>query len=155
MNHGEYRMAKRLVELVHRAAEGFHPGYRRYTRRAGFTRAALSPQLRPSRSAAPYTCRGDPVPVTVRHSARVLPAIPSAWRGVSSPWRSSWLKEEHRTKSELFREVVRVYRSYRKRHPEPEIDEEWVVQAIREAETEEKRNPITDEEFLKEFRELA
>ncbi len=64
-------------------------------------------------------------------------------------------KEEHRTKSELFREMVRVYRSYRKRHPEPEIDEEWVMQVLREAEEEEKRNPMTDEEFLREFRELA
>jgi hypothetical protein len=64
-------------------------------------------------------------------------------------------KEEHRTKSELFREMVRVYRSYRKRHPEPEIDQEWVMQVLREAEEEEKRNPMTDEEFLREFRELA
>jgi metal-responsive CopG/Arc/MetJ family transcriptional regulator len=58
-------------------------------------------------------------------------------------------KEEHRTKSELFREMVRVYRSYRKRHPEPEIDEEWVMQVLREAEEEEKRNPMTRAEFLK------
>jgi hypothetical protein len=64
-------------------------------------------------------------------------------------------KEEHRTKSELFREMVRVYRSYRKKHPEPEIDEEWVMQVLREAQEEEKRNPMTDEEFLREFRELA
>ena len=64
-------------------------------------------------------------------------------------------REEHRTKSEMFREMVRVYRSYRKRHPEPEIDEEWVMQVLREAEEEEKHNPMTDEEFLREFRELA
>jgi metal-responsive CopG/Arc/MetJ family transcriptional regulator len=64
-------------------------------------------------------------------------------------------KEEHRTKSELFREMVRVYRSYRKRHPEPEIDDEWVMQVIREAQEEEEQNPMTDEEFLREFRELA
>jgi hypothetical protein len=38
--------------------------------------------------------------------------------------------EEHRTTSELFREMFRVYRSYRKRHPEPEIDGEWVMQVI-------------------------
>ncbi|MDQ3840366.1 MAG: ribbon-helix-helix protein, CopG family [Thermoproteota archaeon] len=55
-------------------------------------------------------------------------------------------KEEHRTKSELFREMVRVYRSYRKRHPEPEIDQEWVMQVLREAQEEENRNPMTDEE---------
>jgi metal-responsive CopG/Arc/MetJ family transcriptional regulator len=64
-------------------------------------------------------------------------------------------KEEHRTKSELFREMVRVYRSYRKRHPEPEIDDEWVMQVLREAQEEEKRNPMTDEEFMEESRKLA
>jgi hypothetical protein len=35
--------------------------------------------------------------------------------------------EEHRTKSELFREMFPVYRSYRKRRPEPEFDDEWVM----------------------------
>jgi hypothetical protein len=64
-------------------------------------------------------------------------------------------KEEHRTKSELFREMVRVYRSYRKKHPEPEIDDEWVMQVLREAEEEEKRNPMTTEEILRESRALA
>ena len=63
-------------------------------------------------------------------------------------------KEEHRTKSELFREMVRVYRSYRKRHPEPEIDQEWVMQVIREAQEEEKRNPMTDEEAMAISEEL-
>jgi metal-responsive CopG/Arc/MetJ family transcriptional regulator len=64
-------------------------------------------------------------------------------------------QEEHRTKSELFREMLRVYRSYRKRHPEPEIDEEWVMQVIREAQEEEKQNPMTDEKFMEESRKLA
>jgi hypothetical protein len=64
-------------------------------------------------------------------------------------------KEEHRTKSELFREMLRVYRSYRKRHPEPEIDDEWVMQVLREAQEEEKRNPMTTEEILRESRALA
>ena len=63
-------------------------------------------------------------------------------------------KEEHRTKSELFREMVRVYRSYRKKRPEPEIDEEWVMQVIREAQEEEKRNPMTDEEAMAISEEL-
>jgi metal-responsive CopG/Arc/MetJ family transcriptional regulator len=63
-------------------------------------------------------------------------------------------KEEHRTKSELFREMVRVYRSYRKKHPEPEIDDEWVMQVLREAQEEEKRNPMTDEEAVTISEEL-
>jgi metal-responsive CopG/Arc/MetJ family transcriptional regulator len=63
--------------------------------------------------------------------------------------------EEHRTKSELFREMFRVYRSYRKRHPEPEIDDEWVMRVIAEAQEEQRQNSMTTEELLKESRELA
>jgi len=63
--------------------------------------------------------------------------------------------EEHRTKSELFREMFRVYRSYRKRHPEPEITDEWVMQVIQEAQEEERRNPMTTEELLRESRALS
>lgn len=63
--------------------------------------------------------------------------------------------EEHRTKSELFREMFRVYRSYRKRRPEPEIDDEWVMQVIREAQEEQRQNPMTPDELVAEFRELA
>ena len=62
--------------------------------------------------------------------------------------------EEHRTKSELFREMFRVYRSYRKRRPEPEIDDEWVMQVIQEAQEEERRSPATDEEEEKLEKEL-
>ena len=63
--------------------------------------------------------------------------------------------EEHRTKSELFREMFRVYRSYWKRRPEPEMDDEWVMQVIREAQEEQKRNPMTPAELVAEFEELA
>lgn len=63
--------------------------------------------------------------------------------------------EEHRTKSELFREMFRVYRSYRKRQPEPEIDDQWVMQVLQEAQEEERRNPTTPEERVAEFRELS
>jgi metal-responsive CopG/Arc/MetJ family transcriptional regulator len=51
--------------------------------------------------------------------------------------------EEHRTKSELFREMFRVYRSYRKRRPEPEVDDEWVMQVIQEAQEEQRQNPMS------------
>jgi benzoyl-CoA reductase/2-hydroxyglutaryl-CoA dehydratase subunit BcrC/BadD/HgdB len=66
-------------------------------------------------------------------------------------------KEEHRTKSELFREMVRVYRSYRKKHPEPGpgIDDEWVMQVIWEAQEEQERNPMTPDELVAKFKELA
>jgi metal-responsive CopG/Arc/MetJ family transcriptional regulator len=55
-------------------------------------------------------------------------------------------REERRTKSELFREMLRVYRSYRKKQPEPAIDDAWVMQVIREAQEEQRRNPMTQEE---------
>jgi translation initiation factor 2 beta subunit (eIF-2beta)/eIF-5 len=64
-------------------------------------------------------------------------------------------QKEHRTKSELFREMFRVYRSYRKRQPEPEIDDEWVMQVIREAQEEQERNPMTPDELIAEFKKLA
>jgi hypothetical protein len=63
--------------------------------------------------------------------------------------------EEHRTKSELFREMFRVYRSYRKRRPEPEFDDEWVMQVIAEAQEEQRQNPMTPDELVAEFKELA
>jgi len=63
--------------------------------------------------------------------------------------------EEHRTKSELFREMFRVYRSYRKRRPEPEITDEWVMQVIEKAQEEQRQNPMTTEELLRESRALA
>jgi len=56
-------------------------------------------------------------------------------------------QEEKRTKSELFREMLRVYRSYRKRQPEPAIDDVWVMQVINEAQEEERSNPMSVEEF--------
>ncbi len=42
-------------------------------------------------------------------------------------------REENRTKSELFREMLRVYRSYRKHRPEPEVSETWAMEVTREA----------------------
>jgi hypothetical protein len=57
-------------------------------------------------------------------------------------------RKEHGTQSELFRKMFRVYRSYRKKHPEPEIDDEWVMQVMREATEEGKRNPMTDEAIV-------
>jgi metal-responsive CopG/Arc/MetJ family transcriptional regulator len=40
-------------------------------------------------------------------------------------------QEENRTKSELFREMLRVYRSYRKHRPEPEVSEAWAREVTR------------------------
>jgi len=56
--------------------------------------------------------------------------------------------EEGSTKSELFRRMFRLYQSYRtpikKRF---EVTDEWVERLILEAQEEERRNPISAEEF--------
>ena len=64
-------------------------------------------------------------------------------------------KEEHRTKSELFREMVRFYRMYRKHvgQAEEEQFQRMVDEVIREAE-EGKLSPMTDEEFFTASKEL-
>ena len=61
-------------------------------------------------------------------------------------------REEQSTKSELFR---RMFRSYRKKQPEPAIDEAWVMQVIREAQEEERRNPLSAKAFKAESERLA
>lgn len=62
-------------------------------------------------------------------------------------------KQERRTKSELFREMVRVYRRYR---TERDRDEQrWVLNLIAEAKAEEKIAPMTAEELLAESQRLA
>ena len=62
-------------------------------------------------------------------------------------------KAERRTKSELLREMFRVYqRSHQQREQE---EERWVVELICEAKEEQERNPMTTEELAKELKELA
>ena len=56
---------------------------------------------------------------------------------------------EHRTKSELFREMFRLYQHYRTR--QTEYDDAWVMQMIHEA----KEGPMTEAELLKEGQALA
>jgi len=62
-------------------------------------------------------------------------------------------KEERRTKSELFREMVRVYQRYRRQREQDE--DQWIMNLIREAKEEQKRNPMSEEDMLKESEELA
>jgi len=62
-------------------------------------------------------------------------------------------KAERRTKSELFREMLRVYKRFRKQRDEDE--ETWVMNLIREAQEEQAKNPMPVEEMLKEDEELA
>ena len=62
-------------------------------------------------------------------------------------------REENRTKSELFREMVRVYRRYRI-HKERD-EERWISQLIAEAKAEQAGNPMSVEEMLAEHERLT
>ncbi len=62
-------------------------------------------------------------------------------------------KEERRTKSELFREMVRVYHRFRTQRDRDEV--RWVANVIQEAEAEQAKKPMTAEEILAESNRLA
>jgi hypothetical protein len=62
-------------------------------------------------------------------------------------------KAERRTKSELFREMFRVYQVYRKQREEEE--ERWVMDLIRETQEEQGKNPMSPEDIVKELKNLA
>src|SRR5579863_7973153 len=62
-------------------------------------------------------------------------------------------KKERRTKSELFREMVRVYRRYSQQRDRD--DERWIMNLIEEAKTEQAKNPMSVNEMLKESDRLA
>jgi metal-responsive CopG/Arc/MetJ family transcriptional regulator len=62
-------------------------------------------------------------------------------------------KQERRTKSELFREMVRVYERYRTQR---ELDEQrWVENVIAEAKAEQAKHPMSVEEMRKESDRIA
>ena len=62
-------------------------------------------------------------------------------------------KQECRTKSELFREMVRVYRRYRDQRDRDE--NRWIMGIIEEAKSEQERNPMSIEDMLKESARLS
>ena len=62
-------------------------------------------------------------------------------------------KQERRTKSELFREMVRVYRRYRDQRDRDENC--WITGIIEEAKAEQEKNPMTTEDTLKESDRLS
>ena len=62
-------------------------------------------------------------------------------------------KQERRTKSELFREMVRVYRRYRQQRDRDE--DRWVMNLIEETKAEQAKTPMTVEEMIDESNRLA
>jgi len=61
--------------------------------------------------------------------------------------------EERRTKSELFREMFRVYQLYRKQREQEE--ERWVMDLIREAQEEQEQHPMTAEALVGGLQEIG
>ena len=62
-------------------------------------------------------------------------------------------KQERRTKSELFREMVRVYERYRTQRDSDE--QRWIENLIAEAKAEQSKHPMSIEEMLKESDRIA
>ena len=62
-------------------------------------------------------------------------------------------KEENRTRSELFREMVRVYRRYCQQRDRDET--RWVMKLIEEAKAEQAENPMTVDELMAEDDQLV
>jgi metal-responsive CopG/Arc/MetJ family transcriptional regulator len=62
-------------------------------------------------------------------------------------------KQERRTKSELFREMVRVYRRYSRQRDRDE--DRWIMNLVEEAKSDQARNPQSVDEMLKENDRLA
>jgi metal-responsive CopG/Arc/MetJ family transcriptional regulator len=62
-------------------------------------------------------------------------------------------RQERRTKSELFREMVRVYQRFRHQRDRDEM--RWVENLIQEAKAEQAKNPMTVEEMIAEDERLS
>jgi metal-responsive CopG/Arc/MetJ family transcriptional regulator len=62
-------------------------------------------------------------------------------------------KQERRSKSELFREMLRFYQRYRQQRAQ--VEDRWLEELIQEVKEEEARHPMSQEELLKEEAELA
>jgi metal-responsive CopG/Arc/MetJ family transcriptional regulator len=61
--------------------------------------------------------------------------------------------EEHRTKSELFREMLRVYQRFR--HHRDRGEDRWVQALIAEAQAEQAQHPMSVEDLRREDAELT
>ena len=62
-------------------------------------------------------------------------------------------RQERRTKSELFREMVRVYRRYCSQRERDET--RWIMGVIEEAKVEQAKNPMSAEDILKESARIS
>src|SRR5271165_3589843 len=68
MNHGQYRIAAKLVEMIHQVFQGFHPGYRDVHAQGRYYAGTFKATPEAKHISRAVHLQGDPVPVTVRHS---------------------------------------------------------------------------------------
>ena len=68
MNHGQYRIAAKLVEGIHEVFQGFHPGYRDVHANGRYYAGTFKATPEAKKLSRAVHLQGDPVPVTVRHS---------------------------------------------------------------------------------------
>ena len=68
MNHGQYVITEKLVDLIHGNFQGFHPGYRDVHANGRYYAATFvaTPEAKALTRAVHF--QGAPIPVTVRHS---------------------------------------------------------------------------------------
>lgn len=63
-------------------------------------------------------------------------------------------RREKRTKSELFREMFRVYKSYRKQRVQSDYDPH-IARLWEEVQREERENPTSDEQMMRDVESLS
>jgi len=68
MNHGQYRIASKLVEMIHQDFQGFHPGYRDVHASGRYYAGTFKATPEARKLSRAVHLHGDTVPVTVRHS---------------------------------------------------------------------------------------
>jgi catalase len=70
MNHGQYRIAAKLVDMIHQDFQGFHAGYRGVHAQARYYAATFKAAPAAKQLSRAIHLQGEVVPVTVRHSNR-------------------------------------------------------------------------------------
>ena len=68
MNHGQYRIASKLVEMIHADFQGFHPGYRDVHSSGRYYAGTFKATPEARKLSRAVHLQGDAVPVTVRYS---------------------------------------------------------------------------------------
>jgi catalase len=68
INHGQYRLSAKLVEMIHQDFQGFHPGYRDVHASGRYYAGVFKATPEARKLSRAIHLQGDPVPVTVRYS---------------------------------------------------------------------------------------